>query len=377
MLSGLWLLAGCTGASRPAAVAGEPTYRRSEVTGIVAAIRQIDTTEGIDRLEAVEIGGIRQWLSIRGRHRSNPMLLFVHGGPGSPTMPSAWAFQAPWEEFFTVVQWDQRGAGKTATGTDRPAVTPTITEERMIADGEEVVRYLLATFDQPKLFLLGHSWGTVIGTNIAHRHPEWLYAYIGMGQVANSLASERLGYAFALREARARRDSTAVRELEALEPYPDPDGKVPVAKILTQRKWVIAYGGLTWKRSDFNYDLDAAKLSPEYTAADLDAPEDLGSLTQLIDALGSIRYDETMLEFGCPVFVLAGKYDYETASATAKSWFDRIRAPRKGFVWFEHSAHMIPFEEPGKLLVHLVQDVRPLAGPIPDPAPSFPAPEPR
>ena len=89
----------------------EPTFRRSEVTKIIADARRIDTTLGIDQLRPIDVGGIKQWISVRGKDRRNPILLFVHGGPGSPMMPASWLFQGPWEEYFTVVQWDQRGAG--------------------------------------------------------------------------------------------------------------------------------------------------------------------------------------------------------------------------------------------------------------------------
>jgi pimeloyl-ACP methyl ester carboxylesterase len=366
------LLAGCTVQSRPVPPttegrpAGEGTMTRAEATAIVADLGKIDTTEGIESLRPVQLGGITQWISIRGRHRSNPILLFVHGGPGSPMMPASWFFQTPWEEYFTVVQWDQRGAGKTAAANEPATVTPTISLDRMVADGEELIAYLRRTFDQPKIFLMGHSWGTIIGVNLAQRHPDWLYAYIGMGQAVNSHDNERAGFEWALAEAKRGGDQTAIKELEALEPYPDPDGSVGVRKILTQRKWVIAYGGLTWHRSDFRYEGNAAKLSPDYTPQDLAAldRQDLGSLTQLIGAMSNLHYDQTALSFGCPVFVFGGRYDYETVTSVAKAWFDKIAAPKKEFVFFEHSAHMLPFEEPGKLFLHLVEDVRPLAPPI-------------
>jgi pimeloyl-ACP methyl ester carboxylesterase len=209
---------------------------------------------------------------------------------------------------------------------------------------------------------MGHSWGTFIGVNIAQRHPEWLHAYIGMGQAVYGVDNERLGYEFALREAKAHGNREAVAELEKLLPYPNADGTVPTDKILVQRKWVIAYGGLTWHRSSYDYDQNAAKLSPDYTVEDLTALErnDLTSLKQLLGPPNVLDYRKTTT-FRCPVFLLAGRYDYETVSEIAHAWYQRIQAPKKGFVWFENSAHMIPFEEPGKLLLHLVRDVRPLA----------------
>jgi pimeloyl-ACP methyl ester carboxylesterase len=338
------------------------TYHREDVAKVVADLRLIDTTRGIDELRAIDVGGIKQWISVRGRDRRNPILLFVHGGPGSPMMPAGWVFQTPWEEFFTVVQWDQRGAGKTAASNDPAQVRPTITIDRMVTDGEEVIEYLRRTYRKEKIFLMGHSWGTFIGLEIAQRHPEWLHAYLGMGQAVYGLDNERIGYEWALRAARAENNQTAVAELEQLAPYPNADGTVPVEKILVQRKWVIHYGGLTWGRSTYDYEQNAARFSPEYTSADFAAlaSNDLTALRQLLGPPNVLDYRE-VTTFRCPVFLFAGRYDYETVSEVAREWFDRIRAPRKSFFWFEHSAHMIPFEEPGKLLLHLVRDVRPLA----------------
>jgi pimeloyl-ACP methyl ester carboxylesterase len=348
--------------SQVAAADSEPPLSRSEVASIIADARRIDTSAGIDELRSIDVGGIKQWISVRGRDRRNPILLFVHGGPGSPMMPASWFWQTPWEEYFTVVQWDQRGAGKTGASNDPAKVGPTITVDRMTADGEEVIQYLRATYHQDKIFLLGHSWGTIIGVNVAQRHPEWLYAYIGMGQAVYGGDNERIGYQFALDEARARHDRTAITELEKLAPYPNPDGSVPIDKILVQRKWVIAYGGLTWHRSTYDYEQNVSRLSPEYTRADFAAlaRDDLTSLKQLLGPPNVLDY-RPITTFRCPIFVFAGRYDYETVSEVAHAWYERLTAPKKGFVWFEHSAHMLPFEEPGKLFRHLVEDVRPLA----------------
>ncbi|MEO7964972.1 MAG: alpha/beta fold hydrolase [Gemmatimonadaceae bacterium] len=150
----------------------ERSFKRSEVAKIIADARWIDTTRGIDEEREIDIGGIKQWIRVRGRDRHNPILLFVHGGPGSPMMPGSWVFQTPWEEYFTVVQWDQRGAGKTAAANDRAAVKPTITVDRMTQDLTEVVQYLRRSYKKEKIFLMGHSWGTIIGVNIGSRRSE-------------------------------------------------------------------------------------------------------------------------------------------------------------------------------------------------------------
>ena len=208
---------------------------RKEVTGIIAASRKIVSPNGVEELLSVPINGTTQWLSIRGRDRRNPILLVLHGGPGSPTMPAAYTFQNPWEDYFTVVEWDQRGAGKTYASNDPKAVAPTMTVEQMVSDGEEVVRYLQKTYGKKKIFLLGHSWGSLLGVELAQRHPEWFYAYLGVGQMVNMQKSEKIGYDFALEQAREHHNSEAEKELLAIAPYPGAADNLTIARISEQR----------------------------------------------------------------------------------------------------------------------------------------------
>ncbi len=345
-------------------VAAAPSPR-----AIIRDARAIAQPRGVEELREVEIGGIKQWISIRGRDRRNPILLFIHGGPASAEMPASWLYQSPWEDYFTVVQWDQRGAGKTAATNDPALVTPTITIEQMTADGEELVAMLRETFGKDKIFVLGHSWGTVIGLGIAQRRPEWLHAYIGMGQVINGQENERIGYAFAQGEARRRNDAQAQAELAAIAPYPAADGAVTFEQILAQRKWVIGYGGLTWGRSDFTYEQNARLLSPEYTDEDLAADQYVGaSLVQLLPGLTRLDFgDVTRLD--CPIFLFNGRHDYATPSSISAAWLETVSAPQKQVFWFEHSAHMMQFEQPGKVFMHLVRDIRPIAERAGDVAP--------
>jgi pimeloyl-ACP methyl ester carboxylesterase len=345
----------------PAASAASAADWRTPVQKIMRNARAIPGGEGIEELRAVQIGGIPQWISVRGHDRRNPILLFIHGGPASTEMPVSWMYQSAWEDYFTVVQWDQRGAGKTYVANDPKVVEPTITGERMIADAEEMAAYLRAHYGRQKIFVLGHSWGSIMGLELARRHPDWLHAYIGMGQMIYGRDNERLGYDWSLQRARATHEDAAVKELEAIAPYPRADGTVTIAQILKQREWVIHFGGLTWGRPDFDYAQDAAKLSPDYTRKELAPEEGIGeSLGKLLPTM--MGYDvRGVRRMGCPVFIFAGTYDYETPSQLAVDWLAALDAPQKGLVRFERSAHMMELEEPGKLLVHLVNDVRPIA----------------
>jgi proline iminopeptidase len=362
------LLAGGAQAQTPAAATSPAGLSRAEAQAILRDARKVPQPQGIEELRTVELGGVKQWISVRGRDRRNPILLFIHGGPGTPEMPVSWSYQRPWEDYFTVVQWDQRGAGKTAAANDPAAIAPSITVERMTQDGEELVAHLRKTYGKRKIFILGHSWGTVIGLKLAERHPDWLHAYIGMGQVIYGVDNERLGYEFALRQARAHGDQDATRELEAIAPYPGLPGSLSIAKIITQRKWVIHFGGLTWGRGDFDYEENLRKLSPDYTETDLQADGEGATLMRLLPDLQRLDFREVK-RLDCPTFLFAGRYDYETPSQVAAAWLENLKAPEKRIFWFERSAHMMQQEQPGTLLLHLVRDVRPLAVRAGDAAP--------
>jgi proline iminopeptidase len=340
----------------------EKHFSRTEVTGIVADARKIVSEKGVEELLEIPVGGTKQWLSVRGRDRGNPILLMIHGGPASPEMPTSWYFQSGWEDYFTVVQWDQRGSGKTYNANDPQSIGPTLSLDRIAEDAHEVVQYLLARYAKPKLFVLGHSWGSLVGLQLAHQHPELLYAYVGMGQIINGHDSERVGYEMTLRTARRRGNAKAVAELESIAPYPNLDGSVPLDKINTERTWSVAFGGLTWGRGSLDYYTALTQLAPEYTEADV-AAIDKGShlsLGPLLPAMVAFDYSK-VTDWHCPIIMFAGRHDTTTPPSVTAAWLERVAAPAKKLIWFENSAHMMMMEEPGRMLVHLVEDVRPLA----------------
>ncbi len=359
-------LLGCSG---PRSASRAPAAAEREVAPLLGKVREIVTPDGVEALERVQLGGISQWIQIRGTDRKNPVLLFLHGGPGFTAMPASHLHQAPWEEYFTVVHWDQRGAGKTYAENDPQKVAPTMTVDRMVADAEELVAHLRARFGQPKLFLMAHSWGTVLAVKLVQRHPEWFHAYVGVGQVVDLRESERLAYEALLDEARRANDRQALAELESIAPYPAPSGSTPVAKLVLQRKWLVTYGGYAYRRVDDHYG-DLVTLSPAYTDRDVRAfGEGIAfSIGALWGQLTDLSFDE-VTELGCPVVLFHGRSDLNTSARLAGRWYERLRAPSKKLVWFEHSAHMVLEDEPGRVFLHLVQDVLPLAGAERPPAP--------
>lgn len=334
---------------------------RAEATRIVAEMRRIVTPEGVERLEKVRVGGIDQWISVRGFDRRNPILLFIHGGPGFPAMPTSWSYQRGWEEYFTVVQWDQRGTGKTYVTNDPAQVGPTMTPQRMIADTEEMIDWLRREFDKQKIFVLGHSWGSYVGLEIAQRHPQWLHAYIGMGQVTHSRESERLGWQFAMDHARRASNEAAVRELQSIAGYEKAD-QVSLEAVELQRKWLGVYGGAVRGRKRFDHEIVGTALAPEYSDADVKSIWTASDFSEqrLLSTVLTVDFS-TVAALQCPLILFNGRDDYNVSASLAAEWFERLKAPSKTLVWFERSAHDLMNEEPGKMLIALVQHARPIA----------------
>ena len=361
------LLAGLS-ITTSAAAAGPDS--RAEAVNIIAGMRRIVTPQGIEQTRAVRIGGIDQWISVRGTDRRNPVLLFLHGGPGYVAMPTSWYFQRGWEEYFTVVQWDQRGAGKTYAANDPAQIAPTMTRARMLADAEEMVAFLRKEFGKDRIFVLGHSWGSSLGIQLAQRHPDWLHAYIGIGQVTDAMESERRGWRYTMDAARKEGNQDAIRELASIAPYAAPGKPLVLKDLYLQRKWLARYGGAVYGRTGFDAESAAAKLAPEYTDADLKTMWDgteFSSSRMLTDVLA--QDFSVYTNFRCPIVIFNGRHDYNVSASATAEWFDKVKAPAKQLVWFEDSAHEIFNEEPGKTLVSLVKYARPFAEKAGDVAP--------
>jgi proline iminopeptidase len=329
-----------------------------------AVFRNVDkirTEDAIQTDEFVEIGGIRQWVSIRGRHADAPILLFIHGGPGFTSLPSSYYYMRDWREYFTVVQWDQRGAGKTYLANDPEAVRPTMTIDRMVADAEEMAAYLRKTYKRLKIVLVGFSWGSIVGVKLAQKHPDWFYAYVGTGQFVAAEPNERLGYEATLKAARADSNAEAIADLERIAPFPDAARpERTIQNLGTERRWLAHYGGYYW-RNNVGHEGELNPLSPDYSDEELKARDVAQgfSIQSLWTELGAVDLRPTA-KFDLPVVFIHGRHDTGTSAVLLDQWFKTVKAPKKQLVWFEDSAHMAYQEEPGRFLVTLVNEVLPL-----------------
>lgn len=345
---------------------------RAEATAIIANARAILTPNGIERTEKVRIGGVDQWVSIRGRDRRNPVLVYLHGGPGYVATPMAWWFGQGWEEYFTVVHWDQRASGRTHLLTDPEVVRPTLTPDQALADTEELIGWARKTLGKEKVILVGHSGGSWLGLFMAQRRPEWLHAYVGVGQVVNAYEGERRGRAFALDSARRDGNSKAVRQLEAIAPYPVEGKLIDIEKLYTVRRWVAHYGGTMAYRRDNSADSALARLSPDYSDEESRRVWEGNAFVTPILLPPMLARDPHAKEVDVPIFLFSGRHDTNVNSDVGAEWLARLKAPEKRIVWFEHSAHMPMTEEPGKFFASLLRFVRPIAERAGDAPPDSP-----
>lgn len=355
ILVGLWLGSTPVTAQRETNQNPLPTAAK-----ILAQARKLPDG-GIQRLEPIQIGGITQWISVRGRDRRNPLILFLHGGPGYPMMPASYAYQSPWEEYFTVVQWDQRGAGKTYAANDSAQIAPTMTVATMISDAEQLVTYLRKEYGKQKIILMGHSWGSLLGIELVRKHPDWFHVYVGLGQIVDMPESERMGYKQVLAKASRAGNARALEELRAIEPYPEAGGLVPTAKLRVERKWIVFYGGYAYGRRD-DYYPEIVSLSPDYTEKDVKAlGEGMTFSTEKLWQKVAVTRFWDVTKLNCPVVLFHGAHDLITSPDLARRWYERLRAPEKKMVWFGRSSHMLLTEEPVEVFLHLIKDVRPFA----------------
>lgn len=337
----------------PAIIFAQTDNSTSRGRKIIADLDRIVSPNGIQESYTVKIGGIPQWLYVRGQNKDNPVILFIHGGPASPLSPVMWMFQRPIEEYYTVVNWDQRASGRTFLAVPPDSIANTIKIDTYVDDALEVAAYVKERYHTTKIILMGHSWGTIIGMKAALKRPDLFYAYIGIGQVINTRDNERLSVEFAISEATKFKNDTALAELKAISPYPG-DKPITRERIITARKWAQYYGGLSAYRHESMYFFDGPLLSPEYDKKDVTAIDE-GNMFTLWRVLPEfLEVDlKPVKKFPIPVFMFMGRHDYTTPSTPTAAWLNALNAPVKKGVWFENSSHMIPFEEPGKMLIEL------------------------
>jgi pimeloyl-ACP methyl ester carboxylesterase len=313
----------------------------------------LSSSQGINVLEQVELGGLRQWISIRGTDANNPILLFLHGGPGSANLSKIRTQCPALEEHFVVVNWDQRGAGKTykfQTGGN------TLTLEQLRNDTHQLVSYLRNRFGGKKVYLMGFSWGTTLGLWAVQEHPEDFYAFVSVSQLVSYVEGEKLSLAYVQQAARDTKNEKAVQELASIDPaYNTKDW---YAQLMRERKWLLALGGVYHKATNQNHEIGMLVKAQEYSLVDF-ALWPFGSsasLQALWPELMRVNVMESVPRIDVPVYFLVGRHDYNSPFELTEKYYEQIEAPQgKQLIWFENAAHDIFFDEPEALVNTLVE----------------------
>lgn len=342
---------------------------RHIVQGFHANVDRIVSPQGIDVAQYVKIGGVRQWITIRGQNRNNPVLLFLHGGPGGALSDISFLFARPWEDYFVVVQWDQRGAGR--SNIDAARIKGTTTKERYIDDGIEVIEYLRQRLHQPKVVLVGQSWGTLLGAEIAHRRPDLLYAYVAFSQLTGWESSYEEIRELLIGLGRRTGDTALVKRMQAVGPIPVGPKPGPFLAAMGPVWDEMNRRGYSWHSvtgsSDPLDELFLGGLIESPTVSDTRLIKfwlDIGGGNDYYATLhptisGWNIYRDVGTRFEVPYILIMGRYDWQTPANLAKAYFDKVCAPYKAFVELPDAAHVATLEQPGLTTVSLVEKVLP------------------
>jgi pimeloyl-ACP methyl ester carboxylesterase len=320
------------------------------------SLMRIAAPNGIDERMYVELGGTEQWVTIRGQDRHNPAILMLHGGPGVTLGWLATTF-VPWERKFTIVQWDQPGAGRTHRAASG-IIDPGLTIESMARDGNELAEFLRRYLGKEKIIVLGWSWGSVLGLHMIKARPDLYAAYVGTGQVVSFREAEALAYTSVLTKARQRGDPVAIAELERIgaPPYGSSEG------VGIQRDWATRY---ELGRSLAAWSL-VALFAPRTTLVDVYYSDSGASIAHFVGPartgpLITMDLRELGPDFAVPIFVVQGTEDDWQPAELSRAFVTQISAPRKEFVPIDGAGHFALTEHSDEFLRILVERVRPLA----------------
>lgn len=306
---------------------------------------------GISTREKIMVGGKEQYIFLAGEDKNNPILLFLHGGPGSPEV-AMHSFEPGQrlEERFTVCYWEQRGAGLSYGARLEP---DQMNLELMVNDTIELTEYLRERFDQKQIYIMGHSWGTFLGAKTIQQKPEYFKAYFGVAQVTNQIESEKLAYEYLLSHAIEIQDQQAVKDLEKIDPAAA-DFPSNTYLMSSRTKYMNKYGVGIKHIANYNMSefLKQVLFFEGYSAFDF-LKFGLGNLfcnNTMSYIVNSENLMETTNQFQVPVYIFHGIHDQQVSYRLSLQYYEGLSAPDKGFYTFENSAHSPNFEEPEKFL---------------------------
>lgn len=300
---------------------------------------KIKGNDAVSELRNIHINGTKHAFLIRGKSRKNPVILFVHGGPGCSEIPYVAKYQKELEKYFTIVHYDQRGSGKSFHWKEDYS---DITVSLLIEDLKCIINYICKELDKDKIILAGHSFGTEIALRTAAVFPDKIAAYVGIGQMAYTALSEKEGLRFCLegaKKAHRQKDYDALMGIKE---------QIDAGKGAVPRTYIRRYGGGARLINDNRDYLSSLITRPEYSIPDAIRFVKGLSVAQKLYGTAEGETAEAVRQLSVPCYFLQGKYDYMTSTRIAKQYFEELTAPEKEFVLFEKSAHFPQFEEEEK-----------------------------
>ncbi len=326
--------------------------------------QRIAGEHGVERAGPMQLGGVPQWVSIRGHDRRNPVLVFLHGGPGSVFSGLSYSFQLPWEEFFTVVQWDQRGSGRSTCLGDGP-----VTLETLIGDALELLDYLRREFNQEKVFVVGHSWGGFLGFHVARRRPEWLHAFIALGPLLGIRQVYRETHALLTAAATAAGDQKALAKLRGAGSTLPDTVDAAFLKKLGDVLGMLPRKGMSWHNQRGALSIVARVVTIAFFSPDLrlrDVLRTLGGGRAYVLALFREIQDVYLpaslgTRFDTPLIFVAGEHDQQAGVELIRRYAEQVESPVTTFRLLRGCAHAAVWETPGQILEVLLKDALPLA----------------
>ena len=304
----------------------------------------------ISTIEKIKLGGVEQYLIIRGFDLTKPVLLLLHGGPGTPELGYVKKYNPKLEKEFVVIYWEQRAAGKSFNKT---ISSETMNTEQFVQDTRELSEYLIVRFNKKKIYLMGHSWGSFLGINTIKKYPNLYHCYFGIGQVANQFRSEKISFDWVKNYANKIEDKSGINKLNAITlPRKDDNSKNWLEFLRVERGLIDKYGGgLLRKYKGKHNTFLPILLAKEYTLKDkLNYSKGaFFSIEHLWEEIMASNLFVTIDSIEVPVYLFHGRHDYQTTHLVAKEFYDHLKAPKKGFYTFENSAHSPFFDEPKRL----------------------------
>lgn len=302
------------------------------VRAVGKSINSRTPKDGINESLYVDINGTKQWINIYGENINNPVLLYLHGGPGSSTSDFDYVITRKWADVYTVVTWDQRNCGKSYSKDQNNTV---LTRELMMEDGKALTEFVLAHLNQEKITLLGHSWGSIYGANLALEYPEYYACFIGTGQLIDSEENE-----VAFKQAAllwAGDDEESLEWVEQLTP-----DRFSMAHITARNALMKKYGySMMENGSDYNL-ISAVIFNPNYSIADW-INYFKRDMSIYLDFFGSDEFKSFSLKgrtkYDVPYYNINGDKDYQTNYQLAQIYFDQIEAPHKKLFMMSDMTH--------------------------------------